>query len=50
VLLATEATPPITDSDIVAETRKTYEGPLEVGEDLMSFVIGSTVTVHRYKR
>ena len=49
VLLATDATPPITDNDIVAETRKTYDGPLEVGEDLMSFEIGSTVTVRRYK-
>src|SRR5947199_676691 len=50
VLLATEATPPITDQDIVAETRKTYDGPLEVGEDLMSFEIGGTVTAHRYKQ
>jgi ribonuclease Z len=49
VLLATDATPPIADNDIVVETRKTYDGPLEVGEDLMSFEIGNTVTVHRYK-
>jgi ribonuclease Z len=49
VLLVTDATPPITDTDIVVETRKTYDGPLEVGEDLMSFEIGNTVTVHRYK-
>ena len=49
VLLATDSTPPITDNDIVVETRKTYDGPLEVGEDLMSFEIGNTVTVHRYK-
>lgn len=49
VLHATNATPPISDDDIVAETRKTYDGPLEVGEDLMSFEIGSTVTARRYK-
>ena len=49
VLLATDSTPPITDNDIVVETRKTYDGPLEVGEDLMSFEIGNTITVHRYK-
>ena len=49
VLLVTDATPPITDTDIVVETRKTYDGPLEVGEDLMSFEIGTTVRVHRYK-
>ena len=30
-----------------AETRETYAGPLEVGEDLMSFEIGETVHVHR---
>ena len=28
-------------------TRKTYSGPLEVGEDLMSFEIGEKVVVHR---
>jgi len=30
---------------IVAETRETYDGPLVLGEDLMSFEIGETVTV-----
>lgn len=29
----------------IAATRETYAGPLEVGEDLMSFEIGETVTV-----
>jgi ribonuclease Z len=33
---------------IVSETRQTYGGPLEVGEDLMSFEIGETVTVRRH--
>jgi ribonuclease Z len=33
--------------DVVAETRETYDGPLEVGEDLMSFAIGDIVTVTR---
>ncbi len=35
--------------EIVAETRQTYSGPLTVGEDLMSFDIGDTITVRRYK-
>jgi ribonuclease Z len=35
--------------DLVAETRQTYDGPLEVGEDLTSFEIDDTVTVHHYK-
>jgi ribonuclease Z len=34
-------------TDLVSLTRKTYSGPLEVGEDLMSFDIGGSVAVHR---
>jgi ribonuclease Z len=33
--------------DIISHTRKTYSGPLEVGEDLMSIEIGEKVEVHR---
>jgi ribonuclease Z len=33
--------------ELVAATRETYSGPLEVGEDLMSFEIGETVSVRR---
>ncbi len=33
--------------DLIRTTRKTYSGPLEVGEVLMSFQIGETVTVNR---
>ena len=33
--------------NLVAEVRQTYDGPLEVGEDLMSFEIGDTVTMKR---
>jgi hypothetical protein len=36
--------------DLIAETRLTYSGPLEVGEDPMSFEIGDTVTVHHFKQ
>jgi ribonuclease Z len=35
--------------DLVAETRQTYRGPLEVGEDLTSFAIGDEVTARRAK-
>jgi len=35
--------------DLIAETRQTYDGPLEIGEDLTSFEIGDTVTVHHFK-
>jgi ribonuclease Z len=35
--------------DLIAETRQTYDGPLEIGEDLTSLEIGDTVTVHHFK-
>jgi ribonuclease Z len=47
VLLSGAAIPEPTLDDVVAETRQTYDGPLEVGDDLMSFEIGDTVTVHK---
>ena len=34
-----EIDPPTLD-DMVAETRQTYDGPLQFGEDLMCFEIG----------
>ncbi len=39
VLLGTPAVPPVTEDEVVAMTRRTYDGPLVVGEDLMSFSI-----------
>ena len=42
--------PPPTFDEVVAETRQTYDGPLEVGEDLMSFEIGDTVTVRKFAK
>jgi ribonuclease Z len=48
-LLTTEsAIPPPTMDDIVAATRTTYAGPLQVGSDLMTIEIGSTVTGHQF--
>jgi len=47
VFLASEKIPPATLDDLVAETRQTYGGPLEIGEDLMSFEIGDEVVVRR---
>ncbi len=45
VFLAGETIAEQTPEDIIAETRQSYDGPLMVGEDLMSFDIGDTVTV-----
>jgi ribonuclease Z len=47
VFLASKDVPPATVTDLIAETRKSYDGPLEVGEDLMCFEIGDTISVKR---
>lgn len=40
--------PTATAKDIVSPTRKTYSGPLEVGEDLMTIEVGEEVEVRRF--
>ena len=47
VFLASALIPPATVDDLLTETRRTYEGPLVTGEDLMQFDIGEAVTVRR---
>jgi ribonuclease Z len=47
VFLASEHVSPASVDDLIAETRRTYTGPLEVGEDLTRFEIGETVSVRR---
>jgi ribonuclease Z len=42
--------PPGDASNLVPLTRKTYSGPLEVGEDRMSFEVGEKVVVHRAEK
>ncbi len=49
VFLASERVPAATLSDLIAETRQTYGGPLEIGEDLMAFEIGDAVRVRRHQ-
>ncbi len=39
VLLARPAAPALTVDELIAQTRETYDGPLEVGVDLMTFDI-----------
>ena len=47
-LITTEPTiPPPSVKDLISRTRTTYNGPLEVGEDLMSFIIGDKIVVNR---
>jgi ribonuclease Z len=49
VFLASKEIPPATIDELIAETRRTYHGPLEVGQDLMCLEIGTTVTVNSTK-
>jgi ribonuclease Z len=50
VLLADDQIPAPRLEEVVAETRQAYDGPLELGEDLMTFEIGATVAVRRHPR
>jgi ribonuclease Z len=47
VMLASEAVKAPSVDELVAATRETYAGPLEVGEDLMSFEIGEAVVARQ---
>ena len=49
--LGTPEAPPPGLAEIVSDTRKTYQGPLAVGEDLMAFDIGADgVAIYRAAR
>jgi ribonuclease Z len=48
VFLASLSVPAASLDDLVTETRRTYAGPLAVGEDLMCFEINEAVFVRRY--
>lgn len=39
--------PTATENDLIPQTRKTYAGPLEVGEDLMTIEVGEKIEVRR---
>jgi ribonuclease Z len=47
VMLASDAVEAPSVDELVAATRETYAGPLEIGEDLMSFEIGEIVVVRK---
>jgi ribonuclease Z len=46
VFLSGEGIAPASVADLIVQTRETYNGPLVVGEDLMSFDIGETVSLN----
>ncbi len=39
--------PSATEQDVIPPTRKTYSGPLELGEDLMVIEVGEKIEIHR---
>jgi ribonuclease Z len=39
--------PSATEQDLIPPTRKTYSGPLELGEDLMVIEVGEKIVVRR---
>ena len=39
--------PSATEEDLVPATRKTYAGPLQLGEDLMVIDVGETIRVRK---
>jgi ribonuclease Z len=47
VMLASDAVRAPNVDELIAATRETYPGPLQVGEDLMSFEIGEEIVVRR---
>lgn len=50
VMLASETIQPPSIRELIAATRETYAGPLEVGEDLMSFDVGDDIIVRRHAK
>lgn len=40
--------PAPTTADLIPRTRVLYAGPIELGEDLMTIVVGDKVEVHRF--
>jgi ribonuclease Z len=47
VMLASTSVPAPSIQDLIAQTRETYSGPLEIGEDLMSFEISEAIKIQR---
>ena len=43
------STPVGNSSDLIAATRKTYDGPLEAGEDLMAIEVGEEIRIRRFE-
>jgi ribonuclease Z len=49
VFLASDEIEAATVEELIAETRKSYAGPLQVGEDLMCFDVNMVISVRRHR-
>jgi len=50
VMLSSKSIPEAPLPSLITRTRKNYDGPLVIGEDLMSFIVGETVSISRAAR
>jgi ribonuclease Z len=50
VLLSNATIPEVPLSSLITRTRTTYDGPLVIGEDLMSFIVDDNVSIYRGAR
>jgi ribonuclease Z len=50
VMLSSRTIPEAPLSSLITRTRTNYDGPLVIGEDLMTFIVGDTVSVLRAAR
>ena len=49
ILRSTAQVPAPSLDEVMAQTRETYGGPVELGEDLMSFEIGEEIAIQKYR-
>jgi hypothetical protein len=49
VRLAAPGMPELALTDLVAQTRRTYDGPLVVGHDLMTIEIGENIVIYDHR-
>ena len=50
VMLSSKTIPEAPLSSLITRTRKNYDGPLVIGEDLMTFIVDDTVSISRAAR
>jgi hypothetical protein len=49
-MLSSQTIPEAPLASLITRTRTNYDGPLVIGEDLMSFIVDDTVSISRAAR